>query len=770
MITDEYQTAILNRLGILAFVSGESNLKLDSISRFLTSTLASSHPRSVEAIRPYVLDWDRNVRSAAFRALRYMKIEEVETEFIRLSLDKLVLYRLESCKSAIERISILRFIAAWLNGTRRIEVAETLLSSILELIIGHLSQSPAQAFLTALIDVFVASLKRFPFLKVSKLRQFLQETAGQLSKRHRKILYYVVQRRAIHSGPMCLPENFISPELICDLGLTVGGLSILASSIDPSYASDEVNRALENAKVDQRVEIKSSPKLTPVSGALKESPRLLRIDISGNVPSIARAADLNSIERNPTRVADQLSEVISQYHLVEGFVLHPVIYMWMISQLIHAGDFVDVGAVTSVHGFHSDLLWLRRFKHDRHSFSTAIESGWVDRKWKQEWLPISFDKIYDGCLEACCHTGIGDGMHELLINGGRYKCVVVPCPTFQVLNSLGHQLTAYSSEILWASPLSLSTTIALIDDPVVGPIIEIKAGPTVLKIDTSTLPEMLESCIGGRLVCEYNHTGSGYTLMFDVTTGSHQLIAVCLPIRERRSGTDFLMSELLPLHFAYNLSTPHGCEWLQQTKTEYLERCIQCIRSGSESSSSAVWFFGALCLGGQDGYELAKRTGFIDYMNSVNDGSVTFSTYIKMLLLEMSAAIGLRFPTMKTDMRQLTSMKPEETISIPILSPLPLINSSSNPSLSFTQAHVAIMREIDSLASSVHFKKKCASLNDRRQESPELFLSVPLWKAVMDRVCIGRFPLQARRTIHGLFLHTFFEMECLSILDSLSYS
>lgn len=97
----------------------------------------------------------------------------------------------------------------------------------------------------------------------------------------------------------------------------------------------------------------------------------------------------------------------------------------------------------------------------------------------------------------------------------------------------------------------------------------------------------------------------------------------------------------------------------------------------------------------------------------------------------------------------------------------PLTYGITNPAAAFTDDHVSVLTAIDSLASSIHMRQKSSSLNDKKHSHPELFLSVPLWMAVMDHVRIGRFSLQARRVIHGLFIHTFFESESLAVLDQL---
>jgi hypothetical protein len=97
----------------------------------------------------------------------------------------------------------------------------------------------------------------------------------------------------------------------------------------------------------------------------------------------------------------------------------------------------------------------------------------------------------------------------------------------------------------------------------------------------------------------------------------------------------------------------------------------------------------------------------------------------------------------------------------------PLTYGIANPAAAFTDDHVTVLAAIDSLASTIHMRQKSSSLNDKYHSHPELFLSVPLWMAVMDRVSVGTFSLQARRVIHGLFIHTFFENESLALLDKL---
>jgi hypothetical protein len=98
---------------------------------------------------------------------------------------------------------------------------------------------------------------------------------------------------------------------------------------------------------------------------------------------------------------------------------------------------------------------------------------------------------------------------------------------------------------------------------------------------------------------------------------------------------------------------------------------------------------------------------------------------------------------------------------------MPKVNLSAAVDKAFTELHLTVLREIDSLASSVHFKQKSASLSARKQKSPEIFMSIPLWLAAMERLQGGRFNLQSRRAIHTLFMQTFHCPESMQTLDRL---
>jgi hypothetical protein len=104
-------------------------------------------------------------------------------------------------------------------------------------------------------------------------------------------------------------------------------------------------------------------------------------------------------------------------------------------------------------------------------------------------------------------------------------------------------------------------------------------------------------------------------------------------------------------------------------------------------------------------------------------------------------------------------------VEIPDVPRLPAVNASNQPAEAFTDEHLAVVHAIDALASSVHFKQKSAALTEKKSKTPLLFQSVPLWAAVMERVCVGRFTLQARRLIHSLFIHTICDDVALAILD-----
>jgi hypothetical protein len=83
----------------------------------------------------------------------------------------------------------------------------------------------------------------------------------------------------------------------------------------------------------------------------------------------------------------------------------------------------------------------------------------------------------------------------------------------------------------------------------------------------------------------------------------------------------------------------------------------------------------------------------------------------------------------------------------------------------FSEEEQQVLDMVSGLSSGVQFKLKSNSLSGVKQRSPSIFQSVPLFIAVHQLIRSGSFGLQARRVVHGLFVHTLCDQESLARLD-----
>ena len=194
------------------------------------------------------------------------------------------------------------------------------------------------------------------------------------------------------------------------------------------------------------------------------------------------------------------------------------------------------------------------------------------------------------------------------------------------------------------------------------------------------------------------------------------------------------------------------------------------FRDDSHDGKQSAWFLGCLAAASQHGYNLCREIGCIEILSAIVTGSLCVSTDLTVVCYHIADLIRRNVNQDAIDAPVLAVLASRRLPAegVPGISPVLVAPESSNPTVAFTSSHEHILKEIDSLASSVHFKQKAASLATKRQKHPDWFLSVPLWQSVTERIRVGRFSLQARRVIHSLFIHTFYESEALEVLDRLT--
>jgi hypothetical protein len=183
----------------------------------------------------------------------------------------------------------------------------------------------------------------------------------------------------------------------------------------------------------------------------------------------------------------------------------------------------------------------------------------------------------------------------------------------------------------------------------------------------------------------------------------------------------------------------------------------------AKDNTHALWLVGGLLLSKSEAaWSLASDLGVIEVIHAiVSSRPVAFSNMHLFTAVRMANMAGLTLPSL-----ELLSGKSIPS-TVPTLPKLPPKNDSSNQYEAFTEAHLELLADLDSLASSVHFKQKSAALAAKKQKNGALFQSVPLWYAVMDRMTIGRYSLQVRRLIHSLFVHTICDEKSMEVYDSL---
>ena len=272
--SQELLNVLLVRLGHLSFVSGESGLKLDTLNRIngvligdvaggagggggdggdggdgdggdggdgaggdggesVSPATPSSPPTPssplLHLLRVFILDWDRAVRACAFRSLRLWIAAGGDTQRLHaLSIDLLAVTRLESSKSPVERVAILRFLSCWMELDT--PTTRYFLHSFHQLIIGQITSEPSSPFLRALIELSLVVFERRPSLvEPGPLRELIKALFPHISEED-KIRFLKFTKTF---GPSFgISESAVSPNVFAHLLET--GVDVLANSIGPS--------------------------------------------------------------------------------------------------------------------------------------------------------------------------------------------------------------------------------------------------------------------------------------------------------------------------------------------------------------------------------------------------------------------------------------------------------------------------------------------------------------------------------------------------------
>ena len=849
-------------MALLRFVSGESSIKLDALHR-ICSVVATSpslpmklSPMVIEHLRVYMLDWDRLVRSTAFRCLRYSICPETEDIMVSLAIDSFTTYRLEASKSSLERVSIIRFVSVWVSLTDRDAVVELFINSILELILGQVGaqSGPLSPFLVSLIDLYMSIVTRHPLIgsRVGRIAEFFEVVFPALQGAQRDQLLQLVMHVSSRVSPVRLAESTITPGIMVYLLNSVTGIAILANSVDAATLSrsddylDCLLAALSQARTYEYIlqlidpfrleladHILSVNKFkymaliagvdvesmrwkfpswvtdrlsdTTLSGSRRSSLPPTAVDqslISSKLASHAKITELNSVRYGSGSLSanvDRCSKLLHDYFLKDDGRLHSFVYMALVSltcDLLASvkdpwqedASLKDASLIAGLPGMDSDQIWLLSFRGDPDGLLRAKESGWMDHMWEHEWLrsirlfsDIMDETLLEGCsLSPPTIQHGGDAVWS--INGTSFNSAQMRRPAMHALRKYAMD-SQHMLQILWTSPLSSWHECVLLDDPLVLSestiLIELIRDSAVTAVCVDPNDPVVRNALLDNIfivdrceIGEYQdpHSGVIFTVSSPSQGEGRALIAVFIPVC--RSGSVSVdPMDWAQMHPASSIgATEAGCAYLKDRKADFLATAVESFRDDSHDGKQSAWFLGCLAAASQHGYNLCREIGCIEILSAIVTGSLCVSTDQTVICFHIADLIrrNVNKDAIDAPVLGVLASRRLSAEGVPGISPVLAVPESGSPTVAFTSSHEHILKEIDSLASSVHFKQKAASLATKRQKHPDWFLSVPLWQSVTERIRVGRFSLQARRVIHSLFIHTFYESEALEVLDRLT--
>lgn len=847
---NEYLLVLCRRLLNVRFVSGESSLKVDAIHR-MTAVLScpleldqAAVKQVCEIMRIFIIDWDRTVRSSAFRCLRYCLIRAPPLERLckQGSLDFLAISRLESCKSSVERAAVLRFLSVWLSVTTDKRIETLVLSSLVELLVASGATAPnsgvLSGFAVTILSVIVEVADRSPVAIMEHLDLLLDFAQSFTDTISLSRVLGVVLRMVWRGYIRRVPEQLISPDLFVRLSKSFAGAAVLGRSIDGSFLTSEsiqqalldddtihprvfsliepfkeelIERFITTKKfhllqlfksvdvssiewkfpdwLKERVEASSTSGSTsrrPLSrqSSLSAAPI---VDLMGPSAVITRAnktfTDALQLVQGVTSFESKREKLISMvenlYANPHSNVLVELILIELCKLLLYSSQDqrADLARIAHLPGLDSTVLWLLAFMHEPEQVSIAIASGWLKSEWTNVWSGILMETLASVSMECDIdlnRRGLPVGQAPVwVVNGISYRACTARRPISDQNN-----IQKTIRDVYMISDLSLPHWMVIMDVPLVAEdgkftIISSNGKTTNLDItDPIIVTQIMNKCfkLYGTDVSEISI--GQFTFILEATErAEYQLLAIA----GRVDINNCVHAERLPWETicptAVLSTTQEGCDWLRANKFKELESSVANIRSNNIGvTTQSMWLVGGLIMSGSEHAKtLADELGVHQVIKQILLGEISCQQPAVVFTAARIAEIANQrlgydlFPT--PSLVALTFNRP--AVYIPDIPELPPLKRSSVAAETFTESHIEILNEIDTLASSVHFKQKSASLMARKQKQGSLFLSIPLWCAVMERMQLGRFSLQARRVVHSLFIHTLCEEASIEILDTI---
>ena len=236
----------------LGFTTGNSTFKSEILSCMEEVLTLGPLPvvtleNVIRLLRPFTLDWDRVVRSRAFRVLRVI-LPLSEGIQRGLGIDLLALIRLESSKSAQERASILRFLAKWLTVSRESQVIRKITRSLVEILSaypGVLNCSTAD-FYSTIFAMLLSASKRFPTETLRLMGRLANSCLHRLDQHSTELLLdSLVLACDASARSLQLSPDVLTPRTITQLSKTLTGISILHHSFTAKKVCEEAVLLME---------------------------------------------------------------------------------------------------------------------------------------------------------------------------------------------------------------------------------------------------------------------------------------------------------------------------------------------------------------------------------------------------------------------------------------------------------------------------------------------------------------------------------------------
>jgi hypothetical protein len=842
---DEYVIVLCRRLKMARFVSGEASLKVDAIHRItaVIGSLASSDYTSLkhvcELLRIYTMDWDRTVRSSAFRCLRYcLKAyrDICEDCLVKLGIPELTTTRIESCKSSTERASILRFVGAWVNVGSNVRVIRSFVCSLIELLLAagpSSANSASTELISAILSIVDVAVKGHPKICYSVIQNSLDSLATVVPSSESHKLLSLAKMLSLEVQVLKVPAILLTPEAFSDLLSSATGVAMLRKSIDIGQLSSDIflETLISRVPLSPLVEELILPFREELAELLIASNRFRylclfktidtseiawkypdwikdRIEISTSGSTSRRGLSRRSslaVPLTPTTAylgggPSQCNSVVDQfYRILEGpesnlakssmlvqilmgkTVENPVLNESLTAELyklVVSMQHIEGSLLYKQNNLPCELYWLLSLRHAELKVGEAIETGWLNEQWNDRWIGLTSDSRSLGSFVAelsLTSTILNSSSSTIQpetgiwgVNGVEMMPVKIWRPSYPVMIKSGAFTDKLRRELVYLSRASQQHLCVFFDSPlqsIDGSYVLITGEhiKTIVMTKDPVFLEQLERNLytaNGKTVTEASI--GDITVVFEIDSSGLGLIAVLRPVTSATtasvSNCPWERSNLV----SCLSSTAEGTNWMRSCKMDDLKRAFGSAREQPE----ALWVVSSLLMNGEGpGSELGKELGVPKLLNGILSGEIDVTCSQLFTACRISELIN---DASLVDIPRLEVLcKRRLPCEIPDLPPLPAINESANSDEAFTESHIEILNEISSLASSVHFKQKSASLNTKKQTRPALFQSVPLWYASLRRMEIGKFSLQTRRVFHSLFLHTVCDDRSLELFDSL---